>query len=312
MLNNMEPARTLSGTIVQTFDYNKLPKQDAEYLRGQAAEINARMAITHTLRVEIGKILIDAKARLPGVFLSWVKSEFGYSSDTAENLMNVALRMAELPQGTDALFQARSLYLLGRESTPESVRQEAIDLASTGMPVDYEVAYILAQAPVEIKSRYLLEELPKKTAFDLAKALNRKGLSDEVKSVCLNQRVSCPELIDYLAKAHSDYQRTKGTYKERSTWADIEEDNWVLNGISWSVPLSDARPVDIDRFKVDRSAMHKDFAPQRWEWVVTDAPLQSTSDGRLILILDKPEFETMNEGDYVRLQIRVPKESDNA
>lgn len=311
-MSNIEPVKGSATVIIDDlFTYEQLDKQDSDFLKEKAAYINARRHITHTLITEMGKALIEAKERLPGVFLRWARSEFGFSDDSLENYMNVARRMPALPDDQPGNIQARALYLLTRESTPATARIEAQELAGQGVTVDYNTAFILANAPVEIKTRYLSEELPKQTAYDLTRVLSKKTLSPEVKAVCLQQGVTSPELVEYLDKAHSDYIRTKGTQRERSTWIDIESDGWQLNGVGWSVPIGQARPVDIDRFKVDRSAMHKDFAPQRWEWVVTDVPLQETSDGRLILILDNPALQNMAAGEYVRLQIRTPKESDD-
>lgn len=294
------------------FDYAALVPDDAEFLRNQAAYINARRHITHQLITEMGRALGAAKKRLPGVFLQWARAEFGFSDDTIENYMNVAQRFPALEPQTDGggAIQARALYLLSRTATSDDARTEAARLAGAGQVVDYQTAFILAEAPAQIKTRYLKEELPKQAAYDLAKTYSRRTLPQPVRDVCITQNVSYPEVIAYLAKTYIDYQQTKGTPRERRTWLDIEADNWQLNGLGWSVPLGQARPVDISRYVVDRAAMHRDLAPRRFQWLQTDSLVEQTPDGRYILILEKPEFKNLN-GQLLTVQIRLPIEESS-
>lgn len=287
------------------FDYTTLGPDDAEFLRNQAAYINARRHITHQLITEMGGALIAAKYRLPGVFLLWSRLEFGFSDDTIENYMNVAKWFPALENSSATSIQLRALYKLSSINTDESARTEAAQLSNAGQTVDYKTAYILAEAPVEVKTDYLNETLPKDSAYEMARVYKKKSLPQTVRDVCISHRVSSPEIVDYLAEAYLDYQRTKGTIHERSTYADIENDKFHLNGLGWSVPISQARAVDIQRYKVDRAFMHRDLAPKRYEWLETNALVQKTPDGRLVIVLEKPDFAQL-EGALLMLKVRLP------
>ena len=287
------------------FDYSTLPTDDAEFLRNKAAYINARRHITHQLITEMGIALIEAKERLPGVFLAWARNEFQFSDDTIENYMNVAAKFPALEQ-TGGIIQAKALYLLSRGSTPESVRTEAAELAGAGVPVDYKTAFILAEAPPEVKARYLAEELPKDSAFDLARVYKKKTIPQPVKEVCIGQKVSSASVVNYLAEAWTDYQATKGTVHERSTYADIEADGWTLNGLGWAVPISQAREVDIERFKVDRQTMRIDKAMEAFEWIRLKGNI-SEINGVTVLIPDDSKSLKGNTGAVV-IDVRVKKQ----
>lgn len=306
----MLTAKYSAQIIIDDFSYAALPPEQAEFLRQKAARINARRHITHTLIEEMGRDLLETKERLPGVFLQWARAEFQFSDDTIENYINVAKRLPAMPEGTTAPIQARALYLLSRESTPDAARQEAQELAASGVPVDYKTAFILANAPPELKARYVAEELPKESAYELTKVLGRRTLSPEVKQICLDQKVSAPELVTYLDQAYRDYERTAGTTYERLTFKDIERDNWTLNGLGWSVKLGEARVVDIERYKVDRAQMHKDNAPRRYQWLITESTLQEAPDGSLYLQITKSDFDGLESGQLLTVQIRLPISGD--
>ncbi len=286
-----------------TFDYSALNHNDAEFLRDKAAFINARRHLTHQLIVEMGQALIAAKAKLPGVFLAWATTEFGFSHDTIENYSNVARNMPALPGGESSLFQARALYLLAGKNVTDESRAQAGQIAESGRVVDYETAYILADAPHEIKERYLAETLTKADAYNLAKVLNKKTTPPAVKAVCLTNGVSAPEVVEYLTQAYNDVS------KGRETWGDIAADEFQLNGMGWSVPLSQARLTDLERYRVDRAVMHKDNAPRRYQWLEVAAPVQHTPDGRDIIVIARQDFRGL-EGQHLTVQVRIPiKES---
>lgn len=285
------------------FSYEDLTPDDAEFLRAKAAYINARRHINHQLIVEMGSALLEAKTRLPGVFLPWATAEFKVSHDTLENYMNVARNLPALPQEQGALFQARALYHLAGKGVTDESRAQAGQIAESGRVVDYETAYILADAPLEIKERYLAETLTKADAYNLAKVLNKKTTPPAVKAVCLTNGVSAPEVVEYLTQAYNDVS------KGRETWGDIAADEFQLNGMGWSVPLSQARLTDLERYRVDRAFMHRDNAPRRYQWVELAAPVQHTKDGRDIIVIDRPDLKGL-EGQSLTVQVRIPiKES---
>lgn len=282
------------------FSYDDLPSDDAEFLRNKAAYINARRHLNHQLVVEMGQALIAAKERLPGVFLAWARHEFKHSDDTTENWMNVAREMPALPDNTPStMYQLKALYELTKGKATDESRAQAGELAESGQVVDYQTAYILVNAPVEVKGRFLEQTITKPDAFNLTKALNSKKTPPAVKAVCLTQGVTSPELVDYLAQAYNDVS------KGRETWGDIVKDNYQLNGLGWSVPLAQARVVDIERFKVDRAVMHRDNAPKQFAWIEFDASVQENEQGGAYILIARKDLDKV-KNKSVRVQIRLP------
>jgi hypothetical protein len=115
--------------------------------------------------IEIGKILTECKARCGhGNWLPWLKREFGWSSDKAEDYIAIA---AQWPNSDDCPnLPMYSLRLLAAPSTPESAREEVITRAESGERLKHaEVAAIIAEhgeqqilaAAAELRHRKLEE-----------------------------------------------------------------------------------------------------------------------------------------------------------
>jgi hypothetical protein len=132
----------MSERALSVFEYALLDPETATFLQRTADTIIGR---TRRCAVENGKDLLEAKKRLGhGHFLTWIHAEFGWSEDTAQRQMNVALRMGELPHG--AVFEDRALYLLSGKLVPEDVRQQARDRAAAGEAITHSLAKELLEA----------------------------------------------------------------------------------------------------------------------------------------------------------------------
>jgi hypothetical protein len=128
--------------IVQTsggYDYKALDKDTRRIVQEHTAAIHHRAKRIAQDVWEIGKSLLDVKERLPyGSFGKWLKSEFGWSEDTAGRFMNVAKRFPHFPQNAEFALQA--MYLLSEKKAPEEARQEAISRAEQGEKITPELA----------------------------------------------------------------------------------------------------------------------------------------------------------------------------
>ncbi len=283
--------KTVSGNITPVlttpdgaFNYDSVTPEAADYLRQKAADINARRSIAHRLTAEMGAILIEVKAAMPGVFLAWVRSEFEWSEDTAENYMRVARNMPQLVNPEQ--YQQRALYLLAGNSVTPEARESAAALAGQGVTVDYETAYILASAPEPLRARFAASEITKDNAFHLAKVLNRKNFPPAIRQICLDQKVSTAAAAEYLYTVWDNEQKTAHHVFPRKTFSEIRADNWTLNGYGWSVHISQAGPMDIQRFKADREQMYiSEGSQKRYDWISCEARLTFTEDGRVLLVL---------------------------
>ena len=76
-----------------------------------------------------------------GGFLQWVKEELGWSRQYAYNYINVYETFGELPDEAQSLpIGLTAAIALGRPSTPEEARTEAIKLAESGKSVSASTA----------------------------------------------------------------------------------------------------------------------------------------------------------------------------
>jgi hypothetical protein len=94
------PLATVAGpvTTVKLMRHKRKPStravqaraNDNAVLQHHADEIRSLAKRTVENVIEIGRLLTDAKERIPhGRWLSWLEREFGWSADTATNFMNV-------------------------------------------------------------------------------------------------------------------------------------------------------------------------------------------------------------------------------
>lgn len=121
------------------FDYGQLDIESRIVVKQRTEEIKTLVRRSAQDIIDIGSKLIDVKERLGhGGFGDWLESEFGWSHMTANNFMNVALYIKQIPNGLE--FQAKALYLLASPNTPEPARIEAIERAQAGEEITYTAA----------------------------------------------------------------------------------------------------------------------------------------------------------------------------
>lgn len=308
------------------FNYQKLDEDSAAYLQERAAYINARIALTHQFLVEIGRALIDAKALYPGVWQAWISSEFNFSVDSAENYMNVAKNMPDLPAGTSSLFRATSLYHLSKPGADETGRKLAAALAESGEAVPPDVAYILANAPATIRDSYLafidpLDDSDKKPitnqTYHLVKALRRRGIPDEVYRAAIKHKVAYGEVVEYLNETYKREKQSAGSTRPANGWTALKDNDFNLNGLGWSIPLREARPIDIERYKADRQTLRRDKDSEIYDWYRTDGEILLGKGGKPIIDKDgsmfikviDPRSITKVRG-KVLVDIRVPRSTN--
>lgn len=293
--------------IIQPFQYDSLAAEDAEWLRTAAAEINSRQHLTYTLICEMGILFLEAKQRYPGLFMAWRHYEFpALSDDTVENYMNVAKRMPDLSQRAAALITTSSLYKLCKPGTPQSVRDAVTDLLEGGQEVDAQTAHIYANAPGRVVERFKARNLPKSQAYALALEFGRRGLPETVKNLCLETDVSDAAVVRRLRQAHLDWERSRHWSNPHETWQVVAEDR-CLNGIGWSVSLSEATERDWERFMVDRAVMKKADAGERYDWHRADGMIR-VIDGVVMVAVSGPATALeRRDGELCKVDIRVKR-----
>ena len=88
--------------------------------------------------VEIGKHLIEAKQLCQhGEWETWLKQYFSHSVRTAQRFMAIAEELSDLPNLNN--YKPTALSLLASKSTPEEVKEQVIELGTSGEMVTLAV-----------------------------------------------------------------------------------------------------------------------------------------------------------------------------
>lgn len=125
----------MTKAIQTTFNYSALEPAAAKVAQAAALEIHAASKRCAETIIEIGKRLSGVKEILPhGSWLPWLEAEFGWSSVSAWRFMQVYEKFKSYNL-KDLSMSSEVLYLLAAPSTPEAVREVAVDLSAAGQKV---------------------------------------------------------------------------------------------------------------------------------------------------------------------------------
>jgi hypothetical protein len=103
--------------------------------------------------IEIGRRLADCKERLKEErrWLAWLKDEFGWHRQTAENLINV-FECSKVRNFSTLDVPVSALYLLAAPSTPDEAREAVVTAAADGDRLTHaEVKEIVAKAVADAR-----------------------------------------------------------------------------------------------------------------------------------------------------------------
>lgn len=134
----------MTDMIQKTFDYGALEESTARIAQAAAIEIHAASKRCAETIMEIGKRLSGVKAILPhGSWLPWIEAEFGWTDRTARNFVAVyeAFKSENISSLTPTV-----LYMLAAPSTPEPVREVAVEMAKSGEKVTPKTVERLKEA----------------------------------------------------------------------------------------------------------------------------------------------------------------------
>lgn len=133
------------------FDYRLLSADTRVFVLEKTDETQWLLKKTAENIIKIGKNLQEVKARLPhGMFLPWLKSEFGLSEKMARNFMYVKDRFENKSVNfTDLSISA--LYLLSAPGTPPEAVDEALQRAEKGEKITHALAKQIIEAQDALK-----------------------------------------------------------------------------------------------------------------------------------------------------------------
>jgi len=129
--------------VAVVFAYDDLDTETRIVVQQKTGEIRERAEAIRRNTIEIGQRLIEIKERLPhGAWGMWLVAEFGWSQDTAGNLMNVARMAEQNPKFSEFedRFARTALAVLAAPSAPDEARSEALERAEAGEVITHQVA----------------------------------------------------------------------------------------------------------------------------------------------------------------------------
>lgn len=130
----------MEKSLQMNFDYDTLDTETRIVVQQRTSEIKTLMRRSAQDIIDIGKKLIEVKARLGhGHFGGWLESEFQWKERTAQNFMMVTEQFKSA-NFADLSIAPSALYLLAAPSTPEPARTEAIERAQSGEPITHSAA----------------------------------------------------------------------------------------------------------------------------------------------------------------------------
>jgi len=169
----------MTELVQSAFDYEMLPAHQVVLIQQVAQEIKAAARRSADCIREIGEMLIGIKKMIPhGHWGAWLATEFQWSESTALRFMRVAemfksVTVTDIYLGydeegepiksatvADLGFGARVLYMLSAPSTPEPVREAAIEMAKAGEPVT-------AKTVAKLKAEHKEKSQPEPEPIDL-------------------------------------------------------------------------------------------------------------------------------------------------
>ncbi len=133
-------------------------------LTGRAMRIRELVNMARGAIIEIGRELIQASDEVEhGLWLDWLRKNFGWSETTARRYMNIAEAFGAATQhgrfDLEISFEARALYALASPDVPQAARDEAIALAESGERITRDQAEeMVKRARLEAAAEAVAEE----------------------------------------------------------------------------------------------------------------------------------------------------------
>src|SRR6478672_434811 len=295
------------ATTENKFDYAALDTETRVVIQQKTGQIKKRLKRTAQDIIETGQDLLDIKERLGhGSFGKWLEAEFGWSHQTANNLMNVARQFEEIPNGLE--FAPRALYLLAAPSTSKAAREEAKKLAASGEGISHQKAKEIKEIYVyqgeETWGHLKSEQIALKPGTEVVIAASIKTSSDftayvrlpdepesvfEVRRSDLKPKAEPPVIGagDYVALAGSIGQTIVNAHKGSSVpqfYGRVEEVSRGSKPIKvrwWNdqvgeykveelIKLSDdvaALIAEIEKSKLQPSELQEQYEPLSLDWL---------------------------------------------
>ena len=129
---------------IQLNQYGMKAGRDWSYIETRRNRIEGALGKGIKLILQIGKDLSEVHERLAnngnGKFTQWVEKCCGISGRTARRYISAFETFGEDAGTVSGTFDARTMYLLSSDNTPEAAIEQALALAKKGKVVNYDSA----------------------------------------------------------------------------------------------------------------------------------------------------------------------------
>jgi hypothetical protein len=185
----------LTTEVVQPslFNYSGIDSETVTYLQQNAQETSGLLKRTSEDMIQIGKNLLEAKARLPhGQFIPWVKAELGISQSTSWRFMQLA-------QGKDISPAKAAGFITAPKDLLESYKDLMTQVST--MPEFHEATKIIpAMQPREYVS--LVEDIRQRGLISPIVIHKGKIIDGRMRYLACRDAGVLPQFVQY-----SDYNQ---------------------------------------------------------------------------------------------------------
>lgn len=272
------------------FDYKILSPTTRIIVQQHANEIKTLMRLSAEGIINIGQRLLEVKEQLAhGSFEMWLKSEFNWGMWTARKFMQVT-RQFKSVNFTNLSIDTSALYLLAAPSTPEAVRQKALERAEKGEAITH----------AEVKAITSLHKESAKSKCSKSSTINISN--DTLERRASTSTEQSPALQNADVKNGAIEKNSEDKQLEEKIEAPVY---FTVNNCSDDIikaadredyppPLEQAEIKTQSLFGVGSLLCITDFEEQEAKWVgkVSEVKKETTSDIELVIriSLSIPQF----------------------
>jgi len=265
----------------QGFDYTILEPKSRFVVQQCANEIRILIKRTAQDVIDIGQKLIEAKEQLGhGQFEDWLRTEFNWGQWTGRKFMQVA-RQFKSVKFTDLSIDTSALYLLAAPSTPEIVRQEALERARQG------------EAITNSKVKTIASQYKKPAECDLSKLFTVSIFAENVEREAFTPDALHPEAQSIEAESATVVEQYKNLPPDKKVEDSVylQVDDYYLD-MEPVTDVSDCSPryqeeKEVQQlFRVGHLLCIEDFKQQegyKWFGHVAEVKKMSTDDIEVVI-----------------------------
>jgi hypothetical protein len=314
---------------ISSFEYQ--PGEDRDRLQEAAGRIRSHIASAKYHFQEIGRELIQSEPELKdeGRFMQWCEYHFGadLSYTTLRNYMNVVSNLSE-PMIADPQTAQSAKYILARPTyggdPPEQWRLDAGERLAQHHELDTDSAKIIRYAPEPLVASFLKKETPKSQLVQFINGLNdlKKHRRAYAELIFMIERwgVQRIEMLDFLKDVYLKWKRSQHRARPAETWQALIDDEGVMNGIDWAIPVGHPEAhLRIRKYRADRQFMHmleadrraKDEAKTLYTWSENRIAAVILEEGDQVYLMVDPDLAARMKDDFpnggsVLFTIRLP------